>query len=95
MATRRVIHDGRHNGKKHYIEVRSPAGQSGIGLEDNEFRAACNPGMDYWRYVVLACAMSAPQLFRLRDPCAGLVAREATRMRISVADVLGGAEIDA
>ena len=64
-------------------------------LEENGFRAACNLGTDYWLYVVLDCATSAPQLVRVRDPFTRLVAKGTTRMRISVGEVLGAAEVDA
>ena len=81
-------------GEKRHIEVKGRAGRSGVWLEDNEFRAACNLGMDYWLYVVLDCVTSAPQLVRVRDPFAKVVAKGTTRMRISVGEVLGAAEVD-
>ena len=82
------------DGEKRHIEVKGRAGRSGVWLEDNEFRAACNLGEEYWLYVVLDCATSAPQLVRVRDPFTKLVAKETTRMRISVGEVLGAAEVD-
>ena len=82
------------DGEKRHIEVKGRAGRSGVWLEDNEFRAACNLGKEYWLYVVLDCVTSAPQLVRVRDPFTRLVAKETTRMRISVGEVLGAAEVD-
>ena len=82
------------DGERRHIEVKGRAGRSGVWLEDNEYRAACNLGEEYWLYVVLDCATSAPQLVRVRDPFAKLVAKETTRMRISVGEVLGAAEVD-
>ncbi len=81
-------------GERRHIEVKGRAGRSGVWLEDNEFRAACNLGKEYWLYVVLDCATSAPRLVRVRDPFTRLVAKETTRMRISVGEVLGAAEGD-
>ncbi|MXW18733.1 MAG: DUF3883 domain-containing protein, partial [Gemmatimonadetes bacterium] len=79
---------GADGGKRH-IEVKGRAGRTGIRMERNEWTAACNLGEDYWLYVVLDCATSAPHLVRVRDPFTKLVAKEATRMRISVGKVLG------
>ena len=74
---------------------QGPGGRSRIWLEDNEFRATYNFSMNHWRHVVPDRAMSALQLFGVRDPSARLVANETARMRISAGDVSGGAEIDA
>ena len=82
------------DGEKRHIEVKGRAGRSDVWLEENEFRAACNLGVEYWLYVVLECASSTPQLVRVRDPFAKVVAKGTTRMRISVGEVLGAAEED-
>ena len=82
------------DGEKRHIEVKGRAGRSEVRMEDNEYRAACNLGEEYWLYVVLDCATSVPQLARVRDPFSKLVAKKTTRMRISVGEVLGAAEVD-
>ncbi len=82
-------------GEKRHIEVKGRAGRSEVRMEDNEYRAACNLGREYWLYVVLDCATAAPQLVRVRDPFTKLVAKKTTRMRISVGEMLGAAEADA
>ena len=82
------------DGVRRHIEVKGRAERGEIWLEDNEFRAACNLGTDYWLYVVLECASSAPELVRVRDPFTRLVAKAKTRLRISAAEVLRAAEND-
>ena len=84
----------RADGERRHIEVKGRAGQADVWMEENEFRAACNLGADYWLYVVLDCATSVPRLSRVRNPFAKLLAKKTTRMRISAADVLSAAEAD-
>ena len=84
----------RADGERRHIEVKGRAGQADVWMEENEFRAACNLGADYWLYVVLDCATSVPRLSRVRNPFAKLLAKKTTRMRISAADVLSAAEDD-
>ncbi|MDE0105408.1 MAG: helicase-related protein [Bryobacterales bacterium] len=79
-------------GERRHIEVKGRAQRGGVWMEENEYRAACNLGADYWLYVVLDCATSAPHLSRVRDPFARLLAKGTIRMRISAAEVLSAAE---
>ena len=80
------------DGEKRHIEVKGRTGRGAVWMEENEFRAACNLGTEYWLYVVLDCATSVPHLSRVRDPFAKLLAKETIRMRISTAEVLSAAE---
>ncbi len=82
------------DGEKRHIEVKGRTGRGEVWMEQNEYRAACNLGADYWLYVVLDCATSVPRLSRVRDPFTKLWAKETTRMRISAADVLNAAEAE-
>ena len=82
------------DGGKRHIEVKGRAERGEVRMEGNEYRAACNLGADYWLYVVLNCAASHPRLYRVRDPFEKLLAKETTRMRISVAEVASTAEAD-
>ena len=80
------------DGERRHIEVKGRAGRAGVWMEENEYRAACNLGEDYWLYVVLDCATSIPHLSRVRDPFAKLLVKATTRMRISATEVLSVAE---
>ena len=86
-----AVHPG---GEKRHIEAKGRAGRAEVWMEENEYRAACNLGREYWLYVVLDCATSAPALSRVRDPFAKLWAKETVRRRISAAEVLSAAEAD-
>ena len=80
------------DGAKRHIEVKGRAGRGAVWMEENEYRAACHLGTEYWLYVVLDCATSVPHLSRVGDPFAKLLANETIRMRISIAEVLSAAE---
>ena len=82
----------RSDGGKRHIEVKGRAGRAEIRMEDNEWRAACHLGDEFWLYVVYSCATSNPQLVRIRDPFNRLLAEITTRLRISVTEVMGAAE---
>ena len=82
------------DGEERQIEVKGRAGRDEIWMEMNEWTAACNLRDSYWLYVVYGCATAAPRLERVRDPFFRLVGRGATRIRISVGQVVGAAEGD-
>ncbi len=82
------------DGGNRLIEVKGRTGRAGVWMEENEYRAACNLGTDYWLYVVLDCASSVPHLSRVRDPFAKLLMSKTTRMRISVSEVESAAEAE-
>ncbi len=81
-------------GTKRHIEVKGRAGRGDVRMESNEYRAACNLGMDYWLYVVLNCTTPTPELVRVRDPFDKLIARAETRLRISLSEVMRAAAED-
>ena len=80
------------DGRRRHIEVKGRAGRSGICMEENEWRQACQLGDEYWLYVVFGCETGEPELVRVRDPFASVFAKGATRMRITVGEVMGAAE---
>lgn len=82
-------------GRQRCIEVKGRAGRSAIWMELNEWKAACHLGEEYWLYVVYGCGTPTPRLERVRDPFAKLVGKGATRMRISIRQVVGAAEGEA
>ena len=82
----------RPDGGKRHIEVKGRAGRAEIRVENNEWTAACQLGDEFWLYVVYGCATSNPQLVRIRDPFHRLLAEITTRLRISVAQVMGAAQ---
>ena len=82
------------DGDERQIEVKGRAGRDAIWMEMNEWTAACNLRDSYWLYVVYGCATDSPRLERVRDPFFRLVGRGATRIRISVGEVVGAAEGD-
>ncbi|MYH10669.1 MAG: DUF3883 domain-containing protein [Gemmatimonadales bacterium] len=82
----------RPDGSKRHIEVKGRADRAEIRMEDNEWRAACHLGDEFWLYVVYGCATSNPQLVRVRDPFHRLIAVNTRRLRISVGEVMGAAE---
>ncbi len=68
----------RPDGAELDIEVKGRAGRTPIELTENEWAKACNLRDRYWLYVVLDCGTSAPQLHRVQDPFARLLAHPKT-----------------
>ena len=85
----------RPDGSKRHIEVKGRAGRAAIRMEDNEWRAACHLGEEFWLYVAYDCATSNPQLVCIRDPFNHLIATITSRWNISVGEVMGAAEASA
>jgi hypothetical protein len=54
------------------IEVKGRAGVGRVELTWSEFAKSQELGDDYWLYVVLDCAGSAPRLYRVRNPAKAL-----------------------
>ena len=82
----------RPDGTKRHIEVKGRSGQAEIRMEDNEWRAACHLGDEFWLYAVYNCGTSNPQPVCIRDPFKRLIANITTRWSISFAEVMRAAE---
>ncbi len=85
----------RPDGSKRHIEVKGRAGRAEIRMEDNEWRAACHLGDEFWLYVVYDCATPNPQLVCIQDPFNRLVATITSRWSIAVGEVMRAAEVSA
>jgi len=81
-------------GEKRCIEVKGRAGRSGVSIESNEWKQACQLEEDYWLYVVLDCATPSPSLWRIQDPWSKLFANERVRsvFNVSVGQIEAAAE---
>ena len=82
------------DGEQRCIEVKGRAGSGAVQMEVNEWQRACNQGACYWLYIVLDCATPNPQLLRVQDPFAKLLAdrRDSSTYTISVAELRRVAE---
>ncbi len=69
-------------GEKRAIEVKGRAGTGEIEVTANEWAKACNLRESYWLYAAYDCATPAPNLVRVRDPFARLLARAKGSMLI-------------
>ena len=63
------------DGETRSIEVKGRSGRGAIEVEPNEWKQAAHLEDRYWLYVVFDCATPAPQLVRVRNPFAKLLAR--------------------
>ena len=81
-------------GESHCIEVKGRAGRGGIQMEANEWKQACHLGEQYWLYTVLDCATPSPELIRVRNPFAKLLAhqRSTVAFTISATALIAAAE---
>jgi hypothetical protein len=79
------------------IEVKGRAGVGGVELTWSEFAKSQELGDDYWLYVVLDCAGSAPRLYRVRNPAKALAGAWQpsldVRYRIDPEPVIEAAEV--
>lgn len=81
-------------GSNRCIEVKGRAGRTGIQMEANEWKQACNLGERYWLYAVFGCATPNPELIRVRNPFAKLLThqRGMTAHTISAKELFAAAE---
>ena len=72
------------------IEVKGRAGVGAVELTWSEYAKSVELGDDYWLYVVLDCASTAPRLYRIQNPAKALAGLWKTNL-----DVRFGAEAQA
>ncbi len=84
----------RPDGQQVSIEVKGRASVSDVELTENEWVKACNLGDKYWLYVVFNCAGSYPQLKRVQDPFAKLIARAKGSIVLDDRAIFEAAEAD-
>ncbi len=75
------------------IEVKGRVGVSEIELTENEWARACNLREKYWLYAVFDCGSSTPQLLRVQDPFAKLIAKARGGVVIAYGDIAASAEV--
>ena len=75
------------------IEVKGRVGVGEIELTENEWARACNLREKYWLYAVFDCGSSAPQLLRVQDPFAKLIAKARGSMVVAYGDIIASAEV--
>jgi hypothetical protein len=84
----------RPDGRRLSIEVKGRAGVGDVELSENEWVKACNLGEGYWLYVVFNCASPYPQLKRVQDPFAKLIARAKGSIVLDDRAIFEAAEAD-
>lgn len=78
--------------EKRAIEVKGRAETGDVEVTANEWARACNMRGAYWLYTVYGCATPAPQLIRVQDPFATLLAKAKGSVLISAKDILGASQ---
>jgi hypothetical protein len=74
------------------IEVKGRVGVGEIELTENEWARACILRERYWLYAVFGCGGLRPQLFRVRDPFAKLIAKARGSVVIAYSDIANASE---
>ncbi len=77
----------RPDGTRRHIEVKGRAGWGGVEMTENEFGRACILGDAYWLYAVFQCETGRPQLHRVQNPFAALLARQQSGVLFSAAAI--------
>ena len=84
------------SGERRHIEVKGRSGEGPVEMSRNEWAKACNLGNRYWLYVAYHCESGHPQLLRVQDPFAALLARSFERHQVREQDrQTGGVRISA
>ena len=81
------------DGTRRHIEVKGRAGLGAVEMTANEYGRACNLGDAYWLYAVFQCETGQPQLHRVQNPFAVLIARNKGSVVIDAAQILAASQI--
>jgi superfamily II DNA or RNA helicase/DNA-binding XRE family transcriptional regulator len=85
----------KRSGEERAIEVKGRGESGEVELTDNEWARACNLRERYWLYAVFDCGTVKPQLLRVQDPFAKLVAKVRGSVMVAYADIAKAAEVTA
>lgn len=78
----------RLDGSRRHIEVKGRAGLGAVEMTANEYGKACTLGDAYWLYAVFQCETAQPQLHRIQNPFAVLIADGKGSVIINAAQIV-------
>jgi hypothetical protein len=81
----------RPDGSRRCIEVKGRARTGAVEVKENEWAAACNLRREYWLYTVFGCATPSPELLRVADPFATLLAKQKGGILLSATELRANA----
>ena len=82
----------RPDGSRRHIEVKGRAGLESVEMTANEYGRASILGDAYWLYAVFHCATPRPELHRVQNPFAALIAGNKGSVIIGAARIVEAAQ---
>lgn len=82
----------RPDGSRRPIEVKGRAGLGAVEMTANEYGKACTLGDAYWLYVVFQCETAQPQLHRIQNPFATLIADHKGSVMINAVQIVAASQ---